>query len=99
MTTLGELMGCSEGEAQARLTMRQTMANFGAPWAKDFEDLADTLDNSAAKCSLQDQPTFAFLRGQAAAFRQVARDIRNAGAALVSLTEQFQQLNQGEYNA
>lgn len=99
MTTLGELIGCPEEEVESRLAMRQAMPNFGEPWAKDFDQLAAQCDDKAATCSLQDQPTFAFLRGQAASYRRVAKDIRGAAAALAALTEQFKELNQGEYNA
>lgn len=97
--TLGELMGCPDEEAQNRLSMRQALEVFGGPWASDLESAADACDDGASKCSLHDQPTFAFLRGQAHAYRRIAKSIRTVGRDNADLLKRFYELNQGDDNA
>ena len=99
MTTLGELMGAPEDEAQTRFQCRQALEFFGSPWASDLEASANACDDAAAKCSLTDQPTFAFLRGQALVYRRLAQSIRTVGQDNASLLRQINELNQGVHNA
>lgn len=81
MMTLGEVLGCPEDEAQGRFALRQALESFGVYWANDFMHVAAVCDDQAANVPLNDQPRFAFLRGQAAVWRQLANEIRSMPAA------------------
>lgn len=74
--TLSEALQCPENEAQGRMMMRMALEHHGHFWALDCERAADSCDDQAANLPLTDQPRFAFLRGQATAFRRLARGIR-----------------------
>lgn len=94
MMTLGEAMGVPDEEAQSRFALRQALADFGRCWANDFDRVAAACDDQAANLPLTEQPRFAFLRGQAAVYRQLANEIRTMPAANAAVIKTLEQ--QGE---
>lgn len=96
MLTLGQALGCDEGEAQRRFILREALENYGSHWADDFDRLASICEDQAAQCPLHDQPRFAFLRGQATAYRRLASEIRSMPASNAAIINQLREANQGD---
>lgn len=71
--------------------LRGALETHGHYWAQDFEEAADRCEDAAVACGLSEQPRFAFLRGQATAYRRVAKDIRNMGASNAAIGNQMRE--------
>lgn len=78
---LAGILGCPVHEADQRMQLRQTLEVYGHLWAADFEKLASDTEDRACFLDVNNQPQFAFLRGQAQAYRRMAKDLRGMSEA------------------
>lgn len=74
---IADILGCPVNEVEQRMQLRQSLEMFGSLWASDFDKLARETEDRACQLDINNQPQFAWLRGQAHAFRRVAKDLRS----------------------